>query len=604
MAFTKRSECFNWLVLECRNGGRYVVHKNHLLSPLGKELTLGDTVTVLMDREPTMGTLIARTKKRDTLLASPVKLSDEEIAGPCRRLEEGASPQTLDAEPTRLPVGAPSPIPEAAPTRLAVGAQNPLSEAAPTRLPVCAQNPLSEAAPTRLPVGAQNPLSEAAPTRLPVGAQNPLSEAAPTRLAVGAQNPLSEAAPTRLPVGAQNPLSEAAPTRLPVGAQNPLSEAAPTRLPVGAPSPRRRLDAGSSKLPVAGPSRQFEDWQSEDELEDYSSDSSSWVPSDDNASETSIESDTDTCRVTKNNHNRNTQLSLERYKAMPVRRFCANPPKENDIKKQGTTLTMLRNAIAAVLAIMNLIHEIRNDSVKYNSNNVPRLIRRLNDTMNNNKCLEDAMKESEEDPEQEEFNRSDDNVLISNIFDSRPAANRTVLTTNRFNQTAPASRNVFNSKKLNQTAPANRNQNNLSQEWVPIGTGKTLIHKDKFKKVKWDSYSHATRTLLIAYFSRRVLATHSLTGKKSPAFQHKAAKMCLDPKAVSDIVYEVMKRFTVKENLVRSIVTTKCADEAKMLKQRKEKRKKLKAKNNENLTPATVKAIEDFGTEPAKKEEH
>ncbi|XP_052743235.1 early boundary activity protein 2-like isoform X3 [Bicyclus anynana] len=119
---------------------------------------------------------------------------------------------------------------------------------------------------------------------------------------------------------------------------------------------------------------------------------------------------------------------------------------------------------------------------------------------------------------------------------------------------------------------------------VPIGSGKTLIHKDKFRKVNWKSYTIATRTLLLATFPRRILATHSLTGKRSPAFQDKPAKMCLDPKIVSDIIIEITSKFNVKENLVRSAITTKCADECKMFKMRTLNKNKL-TKLKENAPP-------------------
>ena len=49
----------------------------------------------------------------------------------------------------------------------------------------------------------------------------------------------------------------------------------------------------------------------------------------------------------------------------------------------------------------------------------------------------------------------------------------------------------------------------------------------------------------------RTLATHSLTGKRSPAFQNKPAKMCLDPKKTTDVIIEITDRFRVKESLVR-----------------------------------------------------
>nr|XP_013189759.1 unnamed protein product [Amyelois transitella] len=151
-----------------------------------------------------------------------------------------------------------------------------------------------------------------------------------------------------------------------------------------------------------------------------------------------------------------------------------------------------------------------------------------------------------------ESSRSEDNVLISNKYKN-------------YNEI---------SKKTNaKKSPPPRNI--IDGEWVSIGSGKTLLHKDKFMKVNWKSYTVATRTLLMALFPRRILATHSLTGKRSPAFQNKPAKMCLDPKIISDVIMEIQDRFNVKENLIRSIITTKCADECKMFKMRQDKRKAL-----------------------------
>ncbi|KAL4711517.1 hypothetical protein ACJJTC_000533 [Scirpophaga incertulas] len=134
--------------------------------------------------------------------------------------------------------------------------------------------------------------------------------------------------------------------------------------------------------------------------------------------------------------------------------------------------------------------------------------------------------------------------------------------------------NVLISNKYENIQNQNLNASPQRDEWIPIGTGATVIHRDKYKKVKWTSYTTATRTLLLALFSRRTLAMCSLTGKKSPAFQDKPAKNCLDPKKISDIICEVMGRFRVKENTVRSIITTKCADESKMLRARIKKKKK------------------------------
>ncbi|XP_047992444.1 protein insensitive-like [Leguminivora glycinivorella] len=162
--------------------------------------------------------------------------------------------------------------------------------------------------------------------------------------------------------------------------------------------------------------------------------------------------------------------------------------------------------------------------------------------------------QGDERMDSEYSDRSDDNVLITNRYDTVD-------------------------KKHAKSA---------KNEWVPIGSGTTLIHRDKYRKVNWKSYTVATRTLLLAAFSKRILATHSLTGKKSPAFTNKPAKMCLDPKIVSDIVIEITDKFKVKDNLVRSIITTKCADECKMYKMQKNKHNAADKKKSkkENIPPA------------------
>ncbi|XP_059052702.1 uncharacterized protein LOC131847225 [Achroia grisella] len=184
-------------------------------------------------------------------------------------------------------------------------------------------------------------------------------------------------------------------------------------------------------------------------------------------------------------------------------------------------------------------------------------------------CDEDLSDDEKENVESEESQRFGDASLANNTFNTHEA--------NEDKPEAPIASNVG------------------SNEWVPIGSGKTLIHKDSFRKVNWKSYTIATRTLLLAAFPRRTLATHSLTGKKSPAFQNKPPKMCLDPKIISDIIIEIMGKFKVKENLVRSIITTKCADECKMYKARLQK-KKVSSKKR---TPATTQEVGNNEEDPA-----
>ncbi|EFA07785.1 hypothetical protein TcasGA2_TC005343 [Tribolium castaneum] len=120
--------------------------------------------------------------------------------------------------------------------------------------------------------------------------------------------------------------------------------------------------------------------------------------------------------------------------------------------------------------------------------------------------------------------------------------------------------------------PLNDNKEN-SKQMVQIGSGGTKIPRQVYNSIKWASYSAATRKLLITLFPRSVLATHSLTGKPSPAFisSNKQTKMRLNPTIISDIIEIVMKKCLVSEPLVRNAITTKCADENKMYKKRLER---------------------------------
>ncbi|KAJ3645451.1 hypothetical protein Zmor_023106 [Zophobas morio] len=123
-----------------------------------------------------------------------------------------------------------------------------------------------------------------------------------------------------------------------------------------------------------------------------------------------------------------------------------------------------------------------------------------------------------------------------------------------------------------------------SKQMVQIGSGGTKIPRQVYNSITWTSYSSATRKLLITLFPRSVLATHSLTGKPSPAFisSNKQTKMRLNPTIISDIIEVITKKCLVSESLVRNAITTKCADENKMYKKRLEKRKDDKAANDEN----------------------
>uniref|UniRef100_A0A182F2G3 BEN domain-containing protein n=1 Tax=Anopheles albimanus TaxID=7167 RepID=A0A182F2G3_ANOAL len=97
------------------------------------------------------------------------------------------------------------------------------------------------------------------------------------------------------------------------------------------------------------------------------------------------------------------------------------------------------------------------------------------------------------------------------------------------------------------------------------------IPESVLNKINWSNYKAATRKLLMNVFTREELATHSLTGRPSPAFRNehqKPVKHPLDPTVVASVIKLVSTRCKVEESLVRSAITTKLADENKMYRMR------------------------------------
>ncbi|XP_026321569.1 early boundary activity protein 1-like [Hyposmocoma kahamanoa] len=134
-----------------------------------------------------------------------------------------------------------------------------------------------------------------------------------------------------------------------------------------------------------------------------------------------------------------------------------------------------------------------------------------------------------------------------------------------------------------------------NNDMVSIGKGNVTIPQRLMNEINWDSYTTATRQLLQAVFPRRVLATHSLTGKQSPAFSNKPPKKCLDPKMVEDIINTVADRCGVPKNLVRSAITVKCTDEAKLYRNRQQNRSQVlqsRHGNLDNLSPSPPSSVE------------
>ncbi|RVE45520.1 hypothetical protein evm_009859 [Chilo suppressalis] len=133
--------------------------------------------------------------------------------------------------------------------------------------------------------------------------------------------------------------------------------------------------------------------------------------------------------------------------------------------------------------------------------------------------------------------------------------------------------------------PTLETPNKNTPDMVSIGNGYAWVPARLLNEMNWASYTTATRQLLQAVFSRRVLATHSLTGKQSPAFANKPAKKCLDPRLVEDIVITVSTQCGVPKRLVRNCITIKCTDEAKLFRKRQEVRRSQQTESGQQSEP-------------------
>ncbi|KAH8293185.1 hypothetical protein KR044_010122 [Drosophila immigrans] len=151
-------------------------------------------------------------------------------------------------------------------------------------------------------------------------------------------------------------------------------------------------------------------------------------------------------------------------------------------------------------------------------------------------------------------------------------------------------------RSLNKNAHGNGNSVKIKEEltakeeplgnevMVSIGPNNTCVPASIFENINWSVSSLATRKLLVTIFDRETLATHSMTGKPSPAFkdQQKPLKQMLDPVKIQDIIFAVTHKSNASEKEVRNAITTKCADENKMMKIQKIKRCSL-GNDKENM---------------------
>ncbi|EDV99244.1 GH13742 [Drosophila grimshawi] len=106
---------------------------------------------------------------------------------------------------------------------------------------------------------------------------------------------------------------------------------------------------------------------------------------------------------------------------------------------------------------------------------------------------------------------------------------------------------------------------------ITIGPNGTQISRACLTGINWSmSGPSITRKLMCEIFDRATLAFHTLSGKPSPAFKDCArpSKQQLDPLKVSDLVYLMTNSLQMTPREVRTAITTKCADENKMLRTR------------------------------------
>lgn len=115
---------------------------------------------------------------------------------------------------------------------------------------------------------------------------------------------------------------------------------------------------------------------------------------------------------------------------------------------------------------------------------------------------------------------------------------------------------------------------------VILGPNGTEIGLQAYNDINWTSAAGATRQLLGFVFTNDILATHTLTGKPSPAFygRERPDKMQLDPNKIVDIIFciRTIKKCTERE--IRAAITTKCSDTSK--KYKRHSQKELKSVNS------------------------
>ncbi|XP_049307936.1 uncharacterized protein LOC125777338 [Bactrocera dorsalis] len=112
---------------------------------------------------------------------------------------------------------------------------------------------------------------------------------------------------------------------------------------------------------------------------------------------------------------------------------------------------------------------------------------------------------------------------------------------------------------------------------IQIGPHGTRVSEVDLANINGTEVSIATRQLMSLIFDRATIATHTLSGKPSPAFLNRdlPLKPQLDPLKVSDIIHFLKYEKNFRENKIRKAITMKCADTAKAIRRRSLAKAKL-----------------------------
>ncbi|KAJ8712420.1 hypothetical protein PYW07_005262 [Mythimna separata] len=246
--------------------------------------------------------------------------------------------------------------------------------------------------------------------------------------------------------------------------------------------------------------------------------------------------------------------------------------QDSQLDKMAGSMKKLHIRLTNILASATILPELDLDNeASFIKQDEKKSCIELNNTDSKGLDADEAM-ETKDEEKDEEMDEDESNAIEQQVNSSIVQAG-----------------NEFDPKMSAQTTSNKEVEKDV--DMVPIGKGHAKVPARLLNEIDWNSHTMATRQLLHAIFPRSVLATHSLTGRQSPAFPNQPAKKILNPQLVEDIVNTVSTKCRVSKTLVRNSITSKCTDEAKLYHNRqkvtKQTRRSRRLQNDENTRPST-----------------